>query len=205
MPQRNKAGLEIVLALLHAPADAVRSALGLLSTAERQRAARLRFERHRRRFIVARARLRELLATRLGVRPEAVELAYGANGKPQLPRPELHFSVSHCDDVALFAFSPEREVGIDVEALRPIHEADAIAAQVFSPRERSTYATLAARDRALAFLRCWTRKEALVKALGDGLSLPLDQLDAASAPGWRVHSFFPLPGFIAAVACPRNT
>src|SRR5262245_42357023 len=204
MPRGNKAGFEIVVALLDAPAEAVRSACSLLCEAERQRAARLRFERHRRRFIVARARLRELLAARLGLRPEAVELAYDANGKPRLARHALHFSVSHCDDLALFAFSPEREVGVDVEALRPIHDADAIAAQVFSPRERLAYAALAVRDRAAAFLRYWTRKEALVKALGEGLSVPLDQIDAARAPGWRVHSFFPLPGFIAAVACPRN-
>ena len=168
-----------------------------LSSFEAQRAKRFRFERHRRRFIVSRGRLRQQLGARLGVRPEAVELAYGANGKPCLKHNGWRFNISHCDDVALFAFSKTSEVGVDVEAIRPIREADAIAAHVFSPLERLACEM----NQPLEFLRCWTRKEALVKALGEGLSMPLEQFDIAHAPGWRLHSFFPLPGFIAAVAC----
>jgi 4'-phosphopantetheinyl transferase len=187
---------QVVLARLDAPSDEVRSLQGLLCPHERQRAQRLRFEPHRRRFIVARGRLRQLLAARLGVQPEAVELAYGRNGKPRLPNRDLHFSVSHSDDVALFAFSKAAEIGVDVEAIRPIREADAIAAQFFSPREKQAYAALARHDKPLGFLRCWTRKEALAKALGDGLSVSME----THAPGWRLHSFFPLPGFIAALA-----
>ena len=172
----------------------------VLSAAERARAQRFFFDRDRRRFIAARARLRELLGERLGVRPEAVELAYGRNGKPYLARGGWHFSVSHCGEMALFALSRASEVGVDVEALRPVRAADAIAAQFFSAREREAYAALAASDRLLGFLRCWTRHEALAKAIGDGLSMPVSALDAACAAGWRLHSFFPLPGFIAAVA-----
>jgi 4'-phosphopantetheinyl transferase len=186
-----------MVARLDAPSDEVRSLQASLCPHERRRAERFRFEPHRRRFIVARGRLRQLLAARLGVQPEAVELAYGRNGKPRLLNRDLHFSVSHCDDVALFAFSKASEVGVDVEAIRPIREADAIAAQFFSPHEQADYAALAARDKPFAFLRCWTRKEALAKALGDGFSMSME----AHAPGWRLHSFFPLRGFIAAVAC----
>jgi 4'-phosphopantetheinyl transferase len=186
---------EVVVARLDAPADEVRSLQASLSADERQRAERFRFPRHRRRFIVARGRLRQQLGARLGVAPEAVELAYGRNGKPQIS--SLHFSVSHCDEVALFAFSKGSEIGVDVEAIRPIREADAIAAQFFSPLER----LVCEMDNPLGFLRCWTRKEALVKALGEGLCMPLEQFDIAHAPGWRLHSFLPLPGFIAAVAC----
>lgn len=164
-----------------------------LSSFEAQRAKRFRFERHRRRFIVTRGRLRQQLGARLGVRPEAVEFAYGANGKPCLKHNGWHFNVSHCDDVALFAFSRTSEVGVDVEAIRPIREADAIAAQFFSPSERLA----CARHKPLGFLRCWTRKEALAKAFGVGFSIPVE----THTPGWLVHSFFPLPGFIAAVAC----
>ena len=181
----------IVVASLDASPGDVRAAHACLSPAERSRAERLRFERHRRRFIVARARLRQLLAAALGVRPEAVELDCGKNGKPRLARDRWRFSVSRCDDVALIALSESAELGVDIEAIRPIRDADAIAAQFFSPRER-----------ALGFLYCWTRKEALAKGLGDGLSIPLEQLDVVRPPpGWRLHSFSPLPGFIAALAC----
>jgi len=192
---------EVEVVRLDASADEVLTLGALLSPAETQRAKRLHFERHRRRFVVARGRLRHLLAARLGVQPEKIELAYGKNGKPSLKHNGWHFSISHCDDVALFAFSKASAIGVDVEAIRPIREADTIAAQFFSPREKETYSALAPHDKALGFLQCWTRKEALVKAIGEGLSMPLDQFDVAHAPGWRLHSFFPLPGFIGAVAC----
>jgi 4'-phosphopantetheinyl transferase len=189
-------GFEVTVTRLDASPDEVRFLRALLCAAEKQRAERFRFERDRRRFVVARARLRQLLAARIGIKPEDVELAYGKNGKPCLKHNGGHFSVSHCDDVALFAFSKAAEIGVDVEAVRPIRDADAMAAQLFSPRENRAYAALAPADRPLAFLRCWTRMEAVAKALGDGLSNSLK----SHAPGWRVHSFFPLPGFIAAVA-----
>jgi 4'-phosphopantetheinyl transferase len=192
---------EVVMARLNAGPEEIRSLRARLCDAERQRAGRFRFERDRRRFIVARARLRELLAARLGARPERVELVYGKNGKPALAYSSWHFSVSHCGDLALFAFSTRGDIGIDIEEIRPLPEADAIAAQFFSPRERAAYSALAPRDRPLAFLECWTRKEALAKALGDGLSMPLDALDVSRAPGWSLHSFTPLAGFIAALAC----
>ena len=195
---------EVAVARLDASPDELRSFGALLCAAETQRAKRFRFERHRRRFIVARARLRKLLAARLGIAPHEVELAYGANGKPCLKHNGWHFNVSHCDDVALFAFSKAFEIGVDVEAIRPIRGADTIAAQFFSPREKEAYAALAPNDKALGFLHCWTRKEALVKAIGEGLSMPLERFDVAHAPGWRLHSFFPLPGFIGAVACPHG-
>jgi 4'-phosphopantetheinyl transferase len=173
-----------------------------LSPTERHRARRFRFERDRRRFIVARGRLREELAARLGVRPERVALEYGENGKPRLAGRELHFSVSHCDDVALLAFSKDAEIGVDVEAIRPVREADAIAVQFFSPLEHAGYAALAPRDRLLGFFRVWTRKEAYVKALGVGFSMALERFDLSVAPrGWHLQSFFPLPGFIASLAC----
>jgi 4'-phosphopantetheinyl transferase len=198
--------IEIVVARLDEPTEAIAALSGSLSEEEARRAAGLRLERDRRRFIVARARLRQLLAARLGVWPEAVEFVYGKNGKPALGQRFMdtgwRFNVSHCDDVAVYAFSRRRDVGIDVEALRPIREADAIAARFFSRCEREAYLALAPQDRPLGFLSCWTRKEAVVKALGNGLCMPLDRLDDAC--GWRLHSFSPLPGFIAAVACPNG-
>lgn len=192
---------EVALARLEASPDEVRALLVHLSAQERQRAARFFFERHRRRYVVARAMLRELLGARLGLRPGAVELAYGGNGKPRLANGALNFSVSHCDEVALFAFSKSCEIGADIEALRPIRAADSIAAHFFSRRENQAYRALPPRERLLGFLQCWTRKEALAKGIGVGLATPPQKLDPAAAPGWRVHSFIPLRGFIAAIAC----
>ncbi|HEY6088783.1 MAG TPA: 4'-phosphopantetheinyl transferase superfamily protein, partial [Gemmatimonadaceae bacterium] len=191
-----------------------------LCDGERLRASRFVFERDRRRFIVARARLRHLLASRLGVQPDAVELVYGPQGKPGLSRRfagfDLRFNVSHSEDVAVYAFSRDCEIGVDVEFVREMRDADDIAARFFSRRENEAYLALDPRDRPLGFFNCWTRKEAFIKALGEGLSHPLDRFDVSLAPGepaeilrvgdapghdcgWRMESFFPAAGFVAAV------
>src|ERR1044071_6145311 len=138
--------IELVAARLDDGVEALRAAWTVLCDAERRRALRLRFERDRRRFIVARARLRELLAERLGTRPQALELVSGAGGKPALA-PELaasgwRFHLSHRDELALYAFSRGRELGVDLEAIRPVSEADAIAERFFTPGERRTYGAL---------------------------------------------------------------
>ena len=208
-------GVEVVVAALQASAAAQRAFSELLSSSERQRAARFKLERDRRRFIVARATLRRLLAQRLAARPEAIEITYGAHGKPALAQ-GLRFNVSHCDDLAVYAFSESREVGIDVEAVRELDDADDLAEHFFSRGENEAYRGLAAHERPLGFFNCWTRKEAFVKALGEGLSHPLDGFDVSLAPreaakilrvaqrpgdecGWRLESFRPAPGFVAAV------
>ena len=148
------------------------------------------------------------------------ELRYGAHGKPELAgrfaRSGLRFNVSHCDDVAVYAFSCGPEVGIDVEAIRALPDAEAIARRFFSRRENAAYLALDQRDRPLGFFQCWTRKEAFIKALGEGLSHPLDSFDVSLAPGepaellriepvpgddraWRLESFSPAPGYVGAV------
>jgi 4'-phosphopantetheinyl transferase len=212
--------IEVVVTRLDAGPEAVRASTALLSDAERQRASRFVFDRDRRRFTVARARLRRLLSARLCVRPESVELVYGAHGKPALARgctaPDLRFNVSHSEDVAVYAFSQGREIGIDVESVRAIRDIEEIAARFFSRRENEAYLALDSRDRPLGFFNCWTRKEAFIKALGDGLSHPLDRFDVSLAPGepakilrvdstpgdhcgWTLHSFLPGPGLIGAI------
>jgi 4'-phosphopantetheinyl transferase len=197
--------VQVVVARLDAGPHEARALALSLSQAERSRAARFRFDRERRRFIVARARLRELLAERLDVPPESIEFVYAREGKPALAERFAHsgwrFNLSHCGELAVYAFSRAGEVGVDVEAVHAIAEADAIAARVFSRREHEAYRALTPTERPLAFFRCWTRKEAFVKALGGGLSMPLAEVDVARAPpGWRLHSFSPLPGFIGALA-----
>jgi 4'-phosphopantetheinyl transferase len=213
-------GIEVVVTRLRAGPDAARAAAALLSDAERRRASGFAFGRDARRFIVVRAQLRLLLAERLGARPESVELVCGAHGKPAIAPPsvdsDLRFNVSRRDEFAVYALSWGREVGIDVEAIRLIRDADAIAARLFSPRENEAYRALDPRDKPLGFFNCWTRKEAFVKALGEGLSHPLDRFDVSLAPreparilrvgstpgdrcAWRLVSFSPAPGFAAAV------
>lgn len=217
---RNDAVEIVVTGLALAPA-AVRASASLLSDAERARASRFAFARDARRFIVGRARLRQLLAARLDVRPESVELAYGTRGKPALANcardGDLRFNLSHRDDVAVYVLAFGREVGIDVEAVRTIPDADAIAARWFSHGEHDAYQALDPREKALGFFNCWTRKEAFVKALGDGLSYGLDRFEVSLAPGepakllrvedtpgadcgWSLESFSPAAGYVAAIA-----
>jgi len=216
--------VEVIVARPDVGSDAVSASAALLSDQERARAGRFAFEPDRRRFIVARALLRQLLAARLGVRPEAIELAAGARGKPGLAGrfspSDLRFNVSHSQDVVAYAFSSGREVGIDVEAVRALPDADDVAARWFSPREYAAYRVLQPDDRALGFFQCWTRKEAFIKALGDGLFHPLDRFDVSLAPGeparilrvaevpgdrcgWGLQGFSPVPGFVAAVVAER--
>jgi len=219
------APIEVVVTRLAAAPEAVRASAGLLSDAERHRARRFAFDRDASRFIVARARLRQLLAARLGVRAQAVEFEYGAYGKPVLSRrfadSDLHFNVSHCDDVAAYAFSGRHAIGIDVEAVREISDADNIAVRYFSRLENATYRSLKPCHRPLGFFNCWTRKEAFIKAQGDGFGYPLDGFDVSLAPGeaarllrvgdesgelcgWRMMSFSPAPGFVGAVVTEDN-
>lgn len=177
---------------------------GLLRAPERQRACRFRFERDRRRYVVARARLRQLLAARLDTQPRSVRLARGIHGKPELARGsagDWRFSVSHSQEIALYAFCRGREVGIDVEAVHDMQDADAIAARYFPPLELAAFRSLGQRDKALGFFGGWTRTEALGKALGVGLRRAVTCREAS---GWRLHSFSPAPGYVAALAVERS-
>jgi len=155
-----------------------------LSADERERGRRFRFERDRRRFVAARGLLRVLLGRYLDVHPAGVRFGYGPRGKPFLASGDgLRFNVSHSGGLALLAFAWRREVGVDVERVRPVPEAEDIARRYFSPWEAADLLRLPEGERAAAFFRCWTRKEAFVKATGDGLSRPLDGFDVTVAPG----------------------
>jgi 4'-phosphopantetheinyl transferase len=212
--------VEIVVARLEAGAAEIRAGSKLLCAGEQARAARFALERDRNRYIAARERRRRLHAERLGERAQAVELVYGKRGKPALaPRfagTGLRFNLTHCDDVAVYAFTHEREVGVDVEAVRPLRDADDVAARFFSPQENLAYRSLPAAERPQGFFNCWTRKEAFVKALGGGLHLPLDRFDVSLSPhepprllrvgckpgdrcGWLLIGLQPGPGLTGAV------
>lgn len=160
------------------------SALGdLLSSDERARAARFRFDRHRRRFIVAQGALRTLLGRYCSTPPERLVFEHGPRGKPSLvDDPQLHFNVSHSSERAVFGVARRGPLGIDIELLRDLADADGIAKRFFSAPEVESYQGLPRECRQRAFFDCWTRKEAFVKALGEGLFLSLDRFDVSLAP-----------------------
>lgn len=164
----------------------LRYLFGILSADERGRARRFVFDGDRRRFVAARGLLREILARYLACRPEDVVFRYDASGRPvldQAPGPdELCFNVSHAFEQALFAFSRNRQIGIDVEHVRPIPEVTAIIRSAFSAREQARWWALPQEQQQVAFFRGWTRKEACLKALGVGLSYPLDCVEVTFAP-----------------------
>jgi len=183
----------------------------LLSPEERQRAARLRFDRDRDRFIAAHGILRCILDSYL---PQPSRLIYGANGKPALACGNLHFNLSHADDKALIAVSATVELGVDLERVRPEPDAWRIANICFSASERKALSLIPQTHMADAFFKCWTRKEAFVKALGDGLSYPLTDFsvsldeparilelggDEQAAAQWSVHHLAPERGYVGAI------
>ena len=158
--------------------------LSSLSADERRRAARFYHPLDRDHFVAARGQLRLLLGELLGTTPEAVRFAYGPQGKPWLPdAAALRFNLSHAGGAALFAFSRGRELGVDIEPLREDFATDEVADCAFSPRELATLRALPPADRLRGFYACWTRKEAFIKAIGLGLSAPLDGFDVTLAPG----------------------
>jgi 4'-phosphopantetheinyl transferase len=191
-----------------------------LSADELQRAARFHFPRDRRRFIVARGALRDILGRYLGMPPSDLDFCYSSYGKPALahaPGEEwLRFNVSHSHELALVAVTRDREVGVDLEYLRSDIACEEIAAHFFSGSERASLRALPTEVKHQAFFNCWTRKEAYIKAHGEGLSLPLDQFDVSLAPGepaallatrhdprdawrWSLQALMPGPGYAAAV------
>jgi 4'-phosphopantetheinyl transferase len=189
-----------------------------LSADERTRAERFHFERDRTRFGAARGLLRSLLGRSLGLPPSELRFTYGRRGKPSLPNAgELRFNVSHSGGRGLFALTRVGEVGVDVEQERPLQDLEQIVARYFSARESDALLALPEAERGPAFFRCWTRKEAFIKATGDGLSRPLDAFDVAfgrdeparllrvagepEAPGrFRLEALDAGPGFAAALA-----
>src|SRR5450755_1820922 len=191
---------------------------GILEPDEAERAARFRFDHLRHKFTLHRVALRILLGRYLGIGPAQVKFVYGSKGKPRLAGPsELSFNTSHSSLLALFAFTRGCEIGADVEHVRPMRDLENIAARFFCPEETAELMSIPAPDRELAFFLCWTRKEAYIKAIGEGLSAPLDAFRVSLKPGdparffhigqdrdeaeaWTLHSVTPHPQYAAAIA-----
>jgi 4'-phosphopantetheinyl transferase len=191
-----------------------------LSRAEAARADRFVRQRDAEHFITARGALRTLLGCYLEVPPGEVAFRYGAHGKPVLAEEfaqrELRFNLSHSHGLALLALA-RREVGIDIEFLNRKVEHEQIATRFFSASECAELLALPHAQRSDGFFRCWTRKEAYIKALGEGLSHPLADFDVTLAPGvparlvatrrdpaetarWEMVDLTPRPGYVGALA-----
>jgi 4'-phosphopantetheinyl transferase len=201
-------GVDIYTHDLDAPAAGV----GTLSPEELARACRFRFERHRRRFINCRAKLREILATYLDRDPAFIEFEYNQFGKPSVAalNARLYFNVSHAEGVAMFAVSQSREIGIDVERIDSTFADEQIPERFFSSREVEILRALPKAHQVDAFFNCWTRKEAYIKARGLGLSLSLASFDVTLTPGepaaflrgagdWSIETIDAPMGYVAAV------
>lgn len=203
-----------------APGDALRVE-GWLSSDERARAAAFHFARDRAHFIAARGRVRELLAKYIGGDPAALRFATGSHGKPRLAgaqeTSDLRFNVSHSHGRALLAVTRGVEVGVDLEQIRPDLDADGIVAGHFSLAERTAWQALPEAARRPSFFHGWVRKEAYVKARGEGLSrepsrysvelepdasgrLLADELEPDAPQGWRIEKLSGSSGYAAAVA-----
>ena len=202
----------------HRP-SCVEALLLFLAGDERARADRFRFERDRGRFVVGRATLRQLLGRYLGRAPEALSFRYGERGKPDLAweaeaSPPLRFNVSHSHGLALHAVTLDRHLGVDLERIETRFQED-IAERFFSRHEVATLRALPVEQQTAAFFTCWTRKEAYVKAKGDGLSFALDRFavsldepatllhtqdDPREAARWRLATLRPGSDFAAALA-----
>lgn len=171
---------------LEQPEELVQTFRSTLEENERSRADRFHFEKDRRAFTVSRGFLRRVLASYLETKPEAVRFAYGPYGKPALDgehkNSSLRFNMSHSRGAGLVAVTEDREVGVDVEYVRADFATEEIARRFFSPREVETFNALPNTQQVAAFFRCWTRKEAYIKAIGRGLSQPLDGFDVTLAP-----------------------
>ena len=206
---------------LDRPAAAIQCLVEILSPDERARAERFYFEEDRQRFIAGRGTLRQILSNYLHVPPKHLQFQYGAYGKPALAnaagRSSLRFNVSHSRGLALCAFVLDREIGIDLEYMRPLDDVEQIARHFFSVRESEQLFALPIERQLAAFYNCWTRKEACIKAWGDGLVHPLDRFFCSLAPGepaqlvsvnydltagrrWLVQALTPAPNYAAALA-----
>jgi 4'-phosphopantetheinyl transferase len=158
----------------------------VLSSDEQARAARLHFERDRRRWIATRGAVRALLAGYTGAHAVSVRFRLGPHGKPSLEAPAgtgLEFNVSHSGELALCAVSLRRAVGVDVEAIRPEFATASIAGRFFAPAERAAFEALPRNEQTEAFFACWSRKEAYMKARGTGIALGLDRFEVSLTPG----------------------
>ena len=197
-----------------------------LSASERERASRFRFDVHRNRFIAGRGFLRTALSRYLDGRPLQIEFQYGPHGKPELAgyfaSTGLRFNLAHSEDLALLAVGKGDAIGVDVERIRPVLDMDQLVERFFSPTENARFQALTKDERPAAFFNLWTRKEAWLKATGEGIGYSLKQVEVSFLPAeparliriegrgdeairWRLENLRPASGFTGALVCAAGT
>ncbi|NES02543.1 MAG: 4'-phosphopantetheinyl transferase superfamily protein [Okeania sp. SIO2F4] len=188
----------------------------ILSSDEIERANKFYFERDKNRFIIARGKLRKILSRYLNIEPEKLQFTYSDRGKPYLKDTSILFNLSHSQDLALYAITQVNSIGIDLEYIRPMNDAENLAKRFFSHQEYNLISQLPPQKQQETFFKLWTCKEAYLKATGDGLAGGLEKVeislnpkkpveffsinqDIKEASHWYLHQFIPEPNYIAAV------
>lgn len=208
-------------ALLEVDPSILRCLKSTLAQNELERAERFIFDPDRNHFIAARGILRDVLGRYLQCAPQTIDFVFGARGKPAISsggsRHPLCFNLSHSHGLAVIGIARKRELGIDVEMIRSEFASEEIAKRYFSAEEVQELSELPAKLRTEGFFLCWTRKEAYIKAKGEGLQIPLDSFNVSLTPGlspelhtsdrsrWSLRSFSPEPGYVAAVVEEGNS
>jgi 4'-phosphopantetheinyl transferase len=209
-----RADLNVTQQLLEALEDT-------LEKKEMDRANRFHFEKDRRHFIAARGLLRVILGSYLKLKPNRLNFIYTPHGKPKIANEieynYLKFNLSHSHGLALYAITLGRKIGIDIERVRTNLSFEKLAKRFFSPLEFQMLSSLPPSERIEGFFNCWTRKEAYIKAIGEGLSIPLNQFDVTLNPSdeakivsikgdsnlasyWSLYPLTPAPGYVGALA-----
>ena len=196
----------------------------VLADDECERAERFVFRQDHVNYVLGRGLLRVLLGRYLQLNPQDIHLVTSEYGKPSLLATQntlgLHFNLSHAGDYIVFAFTLDQAIGVDIETIRPDFASDEIAERFFSASEYHALSALDKADKPRAFFHTWTCKEAFIKAIGEGLSFPLDQFDvavdpeadpqilairgdAASAQTWALYTWVPVCNCLSAIAIQR--
>jgi len=223
-PNLSATDVHVWAAQLDLSPGALASLAAILDEAESARATRFRSHTHQNRFIAARGALRSILGTYLDCAPDELQFDYGAHGKPALTgrfaECGLFFNLAHSEDLALLAVTRLGPIGVDVERVRPMADADELVERFFSPRENALFQQLSCDKKNVAFFNLWTRKEAWLKATGEGIAHSLNRVEVTFLPGepaqllslpecsdstekWALHELLPAPGFDGAVALPN--
>ena len=206
---------------LAVPPDRLASLAATLSPDEMERARKYKFERHRNRFIAGRGALRGILGPYLHANPADLRFIYSANGKPALAEnfadAGIHFNLAHTEDLALVAVTRVDRIGVDVESVRPVKNVEDLVARFFSGRENEAFQKVPDDQKPAAFFNLWTRKEALLKATGEGITRSLSLVEVSFLPGeparllaisgdagqaaqWSLRELSPAAGFTGAFA-----
>jgi 4'-phosphopantetheinyl transferase len=217
----NDSDVHVWVCSLDNPSAFSPTAWSTLSTEERNRAKKFKFNLHRNRYITGHVFLRECLARYTERRPHILQFTYGPFGKPtlteDLDHARIHFNLAHSENLALLAITRAAAIGADIENIRPLPDMDSLVERFFSARESALFQEMPANRRRIAFFNLWTRKEAFLKATGEGIGQRLNKIEVSFEPGkpakvhridddvqeaekWQLHDLPIVEGFAAAIA-----